>query len=132
MKNILSGVLANLSFNLRPTVQGEPLLILMSLRASHPRSGLEEALGLKFEDEKGEHFFRSSLIQTLFYGVCSAWVLWARKRPAASKDRFDWNATARLLEVPVINKLFHEMADPGQLEELNLSEVAERAPKGGR
>ena len=39
------------------------------------RSALEEALGLKFEGEKGEHFFRSSLVQTLFYGVFSAWVL---------------------------------------------------------
>src|ERR1700730_13152638 len=34
------------------------------------RSGLEEALGLKFEGSKGEHFFRSTLVQTLFYG-CS-------------------------------------------------------------
>jgi Type ISP C-terminal specificity domain/N-6 DNA Methylase len=84
---------------------------------------LEEALGLKFEGEKGEHFFRSSLVQTLFYGVFSAWVLWARQRPTTRKDRFDWNATARLLKVPVIRKLFHEMADPGQLEELNLTEI---------
>lgn len=87
------------------------------------RSALEEALGLKFEGKKGEHFFHSSLIQTLFYGVFSAWVLWARKRPAMAKERFDWNATARLLRVPVIRKLFHEVAYPGQLEELKLSEV---------
>jgi hypothetical protein len=87
------------------------------------RGALEEALGLKFEGDKGEHFFHSSLIQTLFYGVFSAWVLWARKRPVAARERFDWNATARLLRVPVIRKLFHEVADPGQLEELNLAEV---------
>ena len=35
---------------------------------------LEEALGLKFDSEKGEHFFRSTLVQTLFYGLFSAWV----------------------------------------------------------
>jgi type ISP restriction-modification system protein/N-6 DNA methylase len=87
------------------------------------RSALEEALGLKFEGKKGEHFFHSSLIQTLFYGVFSAWVLWARKHPTTARERFDWNATARLLRVPVIRKLFHEVADPGQLEELNLAEV---------
>src|SRR5487761_2219942 len=40
------------------------------------RTALEEALGMKFEAEKGEHFFRSTLVQTLFYGVFSAWVLW--------------------------------------------------------
>jgi hypothetical protein len=39
------------------------------------RQALEEALGLRFEGEKGAHFFRSTLIQTLFYGVFSAWVL---------------------------------------------------------
>jgi hypothetical protein len=36
------------------------------------RGALEEALGMKFEAEKGEHFFRSTLVQTLFYGVFSA------------------------------------------------------------
>jgi hypothetical protein len=39
------------------------------------RKALEESLGLKFEGPKGEHFFRSTLVQTLFYGVFSAWVL---------------------------------------------------------
>jgi hypothetical protein len=33
------------------------------------RTALEEALGIKFEDQRGEHFFRSTLVQTLFYGV---------------------------------------------------------------
>ena len=31
------------------------------------RAALEEALDLKFEGEKGDHFFRSTLVQTLFY-----------------------------------------------------------------
>jgi Type ISP C-terminal specificity domain/N-6 DNA Methylase len=87
------------------------------------RSALEQALGLKFEGEKGNHFFRSSLVQTLFYGVFSAWVLWSRQHLPKTKDRFDWSQTARLLRVPVIRKLFHEVADPGQLEALNLAEV---------
>ena len=38
------------------------------------RSALEEALAIGFEDKKGEHFFRSTLVQTLFYGMFSAWV----------------------------------------------------------
>lgn len=36
---------------------------------------LGAALGIEFEGEKGAHFFRSTLIQTLFHGVFSAWVL---------------------------------------------------------
>jgi hypothetical protein len=87
------------------------------------RKALEEALGLQFEGEKGEHFFRSTLVQTLFYGVFSAWVLWSKQRPLSSKDRFDWKLTAHLLRVPVLRKLFHEVTDPGHLEKLNLVEV---------
>ena len=45
------------------------------------RSALEEALGVRFEGERGAAFFRSTLVQTLFYGVFSAWVLWSRQIP---------------------------------------------------
>lgn len=40
------------------------------------RTSLEEALGIHFQAAQGEAFFRSTLIQTLFYGIFSAWVLW--------------------------------------------------------
>ena len=46
------------------------------------RSALEEALGVRFEGARGAAFFRSTLVQTLFYGIFSAWVLWARQTPA--------------------------------------------------
>jgi type ISP restriction-modification system protein/N-6 DNA methylase len=91
------------------------------------RKALENALGLTFQGEKGEHFFRSTLVQTLFYGVFSSWVLWSKQHPPSSKDRFDWSQTSRLLRVPVLRKLFHEVADPGQLEQLNLSEILDHA-----
>ena len=91
------------------------------------RSAFEEALGLKFEGEKGEHFFRSSLVQTLFYGVFSAWVLWAKQNPPNSKARFDWGLTARFLRVPMISKLFYLVSDPQELEALKLTEVLDWA-----
>ena len=53
------------------------------------RSALEEALGVRFEGDKGDRFFRSTLVQTLFYGVFSAWVLWARQVPPPTGS-FDW------------------------------------------
>ncbi|HQU44812.1 MAG TPA: hypothetical protein PK867_18500, partial [Pirellulales bacterium] len=49
------------------------------------RAALEEALGMKFTDEKGEHFFRSTLVQTLFYGVFSAWVRWHHDNPGTGQ-----------------------------------------------
>jgi hypothetical protein len=33
------------------------------------RQALENALGIKFEQECGDKFFRSTLVQTLFYGL---------------------------------------------------------------
>jgi hypothetical protein len=39
------------------------------------RKALEDALGLKVTDAKGEHFFQSTLVQTLFYGVFAAIIL---------------------------------------------------------
>ena len=39
------------------------------------RLELEDALGVRFEGERGTRFFHSTLVQTLFYGIFSAWVL---------------------------------------------------------
>ncbi|MGO8926507.1 MAG: type ISP restriction/modification enzyme [Limisphaerales bacterium] len=86
------------------------------------RTALEEALGMKFEAEKGEHFFRSTLVQTLFYGVFSAWVLWHKEKPART-DAFDWKAAAWTLHVPMIKALFEQVATPTKLGPLGLVEV---------
>jgi hypothetical protein len=86
------------------------------------RTALEEALGMKFEAEKGEHFFRSTLVQTLFYGVFSAWVLWHKGKPART-DAFDWKAAAWTLHVPMIKALFEQVATPTKLGPLGLVEV---------
>lgn len=110
--------LASYARDAKARIEGVDLPALSAVREA-----LEEALGLKFEGEKGEHFFRSSLVQTLFYGVFSAWVLWAKQHPPNSNVRFDWIATARYLRVPMISKLFHLVADPNQLDVLGLSEV---------
>jgi len=92
------------------------------------RTALEEALGLKFEGVRGDHFFRSALIQTLFYGIFSAWVLWSKSHPATDKkNRFEWGMSAHYLSVPILRKLFHEVAEPGQLKTMNLPEVLDWA-----
>ena len=70
------------------------------------RAALEEALGLKFTDEKGEHFFRSTLVQTLFYGLFSAWVLWCREPGRQKTDRLDWRAAVWSMQVPMIRSLY--------------------------
>lgn len=86
------------------------------------RSSLEEALGVTFEGDKGEHFFRSTLVQTLFYGVFSAWVLWAKSVPRPS-PYFNWHEAVWLLNVPFVTTLFQQLASPAQLQPLHLVEV---------
>ncbi|HEV7405997.1 MAG TPA: N-6 DNA methylase, partial [Chthoniobacteraceae bacterium] len=83
---------------------------------------LGEALGIRFEGEKGAHFFRSTLIQTLFYGVFSAWVLWNEGNPKPG-DKFRWRESAYHLGLPVLRTLFHQLADPQKLRDLGLEEV---------
>lgn len=90
------------------------------------RSALEEALGMKFTADKGEHFFRSTLVQTIFYGVFSAWVRWHRDRPTAG-SRFDWRTAEWTLHVPFIRVLYEQVASKSQLEPLGLVEVLDWA-----
>ena len=86
------------------------------------RAALEEALGVRFEGERGAAFFRSTLVQTLFYGVFSAWVLWARQNPAPAGP-FDWRTAVWHLRAPVLRALFQQLSDPGRLQPLGLVEV---------
>lgn len=86
------------------------------------RSALEDALGMKFTAENGEHFFRSTLVQTLFYGVFSAWVRWHRDNPG-SGAKFDWRTAEWSLHVPFIRTLYEEVAKPSRLGPLGLVEL---------
>ena len=86
------------------------------------RSALEEALGVRFEGERGAAFFRSTLVQTLFYGVFSAWVLWSRQSPAPA-GFFDWRTSVWHLRAPIMQALFQQVTGPAQLQSLDLVEV---------
>ena len=86
------------------------------------RTALEEALGVRFEGDRGAAFFRSTLVQTLFYGIFSAWVLWARQTPPPA-GRFNWHDAVWHLRAPVLRALFQQLSDPGRLQPLGLVEV---------
>lgn len=112
-------LLASYARDARARVEAADLPALAAVRTA-----LEESLGLKFEGPKGEHFFRSSLVQTLFYGVFSAWVLWSKQNPPTKRSaRFDWRLAGWSLRVPMIKALFDQVATPSQLGPLGLVEV---------
>lgn len=132
----VAALLASYAHDARLRIEKADLPALSNLRQA-----LEDALGLHFEGEKGEHFFRSTLVQTLFYGVFSAWVLWARRHEGGptkktyadtirepfaaygSTGPFDWRSAHWLLRVPMLRALFVQVADPSHLGALGLIEV---------
>ena len=110
--------LASYARDAKSRIEGVQLPALSTVRQA-----LEEALGLKFEGPKGERFFRSTLIQTLFYGIFSAWVLWNKQNPPGnSSSKFDWKPAAWSLHVPILRVLFEQVAAPTKLEPLGLVE----------
>jgi len=88
------------------------------------RKTLEDALGLSFKDEKGQHFFQSTLVQTLFYGLFAAWVLWQQR---GERGRFDWRSAGWELHVPMIQSLYEQLSQPQRLRPLGLEEILSRA-----
>ncbi len=84
------------------------------------------ALGLSFdmENEKGDQFFRSSLIQTAFYSLFAAWILWNRTEDA---EPFDLEKAQEHLRIPFLEQLFHDIRHPHYLKKLDLARHLERA-----
>ncbi|GAA2665547.1 DNA methyltransferase [Streptomyces aculeolatus] len=86
------------------------------------REAMEDGLGLRFEGEDGERFFRSALVQTLFYGVFAAWVVWNESQTSGSRRRFSWKSAQWTLKVPMVRVLFQQLATPATLP-VGLDEV---------
>ena len=89
------------------------------------RSSLEAALNTSFQGAQADAFFRSSLVQTLFYGVFSAWVLWCRENPIGTSEKFNWRLSVDYLHVPVLQSLFHEFSNRQTLRLLDVVEPLE-------
>ncbi|MCX4609473.1 type ISP restriction/modification enzyme [Streptomyces mirabilis] len=86
------------------------------------RGALEEALGLRFEGKDGDHFFRSALVQTLFYGVFASWAFWSEQEHEESTNRFTWRQAQWTLSVPMVRVLFQQLTTRANLP-VGLDEV---------
>lgn len=114
----LAAFLASYAREARSRVEIAPLGTLEPVKKA-----LSDALGVRFEGHKGTHFFQSTLIQTLFYGIFSAWVLWHESHPKPT-DRFQWRLSAQHLGLPILRTLFVQLAgDPKKVRALHLEEV---------
>ena len=90
------------------------------------KEDMEVGLGRAFESDgkiQGEHLFHSMLVQTLFYGIFSAW---ASHKQDESTSEFDWRLSASSISIPVIRNLFVRLALSSQVGALNLTDVLEK------
>ncbi|MBP7339947.1 N-6 DNA methylase [Niveispirillum sp.] len=109
---------------LEPGGRASPLID----RLDDVRETLESALGIRFDTERGMHFFWSTLVQTLFYGIFSGWVIWARQPvPRDKRGTFSPLRVAWMLRLRVIRALFEQVYRPGALEGLGIGDVLDWA-----
>ena len=91
------------------------------------REALEETLGVRFEGEKGGRFLRATVVQTLFYGVFSAWVLWHRDNPSdEGGPAFRWRDAPDYLQLPVMRVLFEHVGTTSFLDNTHLRDLLDR------
>jgi hypothetical protein len=101
------------------------------------KTALESALGIKFESpdsklseadqkKRGERFFRATLVQTLFYGLFSAWLSHVEENP---DEPFDWQKAQWSLHVPMVSVIFEQLMQPSSLKSLELRELIELAAR---
>ena len=68
---------------------------------------------MTFQGERGEHFFRSTLVQTLFYGLFAAWVFWAEHHDSTdTQARFRWREAAWYLHIPILSEALLGLRQP--------------------
>lgn len=88
-----------------------------------------QALGLAFDidDEKGARFFRSSLVQSVFYALFAAWILWDKQ--ADKTASFEVDDAHQYLPIPFLDALLHDIRHPSRMKHLGLEAHMARAIK---
>jgi len=88
-----------------------------------------QALGLAFDidNEKGARFFRSSLVQSIFYALFAAWILWDKE--ALTDAVFEVEDAHQYLPIPFLDALLHDIRHPARMKHLGLDAHLARAIK---
>ena len=85
---------------------------------------LDESLGNPFktrDQSQGDRLFCSTLSQTLFYGMFSAWVSYAKD---PKSDRFDWQSAQHSISIPALKSLYARLTI---IKKLDLNSVLDHA-----
>lgn len=90
------------------------------------KAEMEAALDEPFEAEskaKGDRLFCSMIVQTIFYGIFSAWVTHSQEK---IKDKFDWRLAGYRISIPVIQSIFDRLAVSHQVDRLDIEDILDR------
>jgi len=91
------------------------------------RQAMESTLGMRFQGKAGDDLFHSSLVQTLFYGIFSAYVLWSSTVSATDEEaHFSWKESGYYLNIPILETLYSALSARGKLASLNLLGLLDR------
>lgn len=130
----LAGLVEEAVTSFAPIAEPETLARVLAVQARRAKQALPEdftdavrslaedfgeALGISFQGDEGEEFFRSSLVQTVYYALFAGWLLWARNGRSAG-ERFDWRTLSSHLKIPFLGELFFELQHPRRIAELGL------------
>lgn len=85
------------------------------------QDSLEQCLGIKFNSKEQGKLFRSTLVQTLFYGLFSVWV------KDGDEGRFSWTMARENISIPIIQTLFEQLTTLINQKRYGLNEVLDRA-----
>jgi hypothetical protein len=99
-----------------------------SITLPHVKTWLEKALGIDYSGDRGDQFFLSTFVQTIFYGMFSAWVLWHRDGPG-DDDTFTWRRATEHLQLPVLYSLFEAMTSRTSREAHEVDRLLERTAR---
>ena len=92
-------------------------------RSGSLRSALEEALGIRFEGERGVGVLSLHARADAFLRDILGLGAVGEPRSRAAADRFNWRESVWHLRAPVLRALFQQISDPGRLRPLGLVET---------
>lgn len=92
------------------------------------RSELEQSLGIEFVGTRGTRFFIATIVQTVFYGLFSAWAQWSRDpKVDVNEAPFKWRHAGKYLRVPVLQDVFDEVTKSANVRALDIEDHLDRA-----
>jgi hypothetical protein len=92
-------------------------------RFKHFEDAYSKTIGVTAAKSFGKEFFVSSIIQTIFYAIFSAWYYFNIRE---EKKTFDWRSSGWYIDLPIVENLFSFLSTKKNLTELGILSPIEK------